>query len=220
MTRAVRPSRLLAARVAAIVLAVGVSVSACTDSPTGADPASTGHDASGHGSASSSASPGEAEGHDHAADGEPVAATTGPPRPADPALGCGTTVLTTGEQVTRYCDEGLATFIVADADGIDAKGASCEQRGLIFLAHFGANYSDEASGRGEYLGLALEDMPATEGRASIYALELTLGGYRQSLSKATVDVTRTGDVADFHVVGALTDGRNVSVTATCHIHEA
>jgi hypothetical protein len=219
MTRAVRPSRLLAARVAAVVLAVGVSVSACTDAPTGADPASTGHDA-GHDSTSASPAPSESGGHEHGPDEEPAAATTGPPRPADPALGCGTTVLTNGEQVTRYCNEGLATFIVADADGIDAKGASCEQRGLIFLAHFGANYSDEATGRGEYLGLALEDMPAKEGRASIYALELTLGGYRQSLSKATVDVTRTGDVVDFHVVGALADGRDVSVAASCHIHEA
>lgn len=100
------------------------------------------------------------------------------------------------------------------------KGATCEERGLIFLAHFGANYSDDASGRGEYLGLALEDMPATEGRASVYALELTLGGYRQTISSATVDVTRQGDVVDFEVVGALTDGRSLSISASCHTHEA
>lgn len=47
MTRAVRPSRLLAARVVAVV-AVGVSVLACTDAPTAGDAASGGHDA-GHG---------------------------------------------------------------------------------------------------------------------------------------------------------------------------
>ena len=219
MTRAVRPSRLLAARVIAVVLAVGVSVSACTDAPTAGDAVSGDHAAADHG-ASASPSPGESAGHEHGAEEEPAAATTGPPRPADPALGCGTTVEPNGEQVTRYCNEGLATFIVADGEGTDVKGASCEQRGVIFLAHFGANYSDEASGRGEYLGLALEDMPAKEGRASIYALEMTLAGYRQSLSKATVDVTRKGDVVDFHLVGALADGRDVTVTASCHTHEA
>lgn len=47
-----------------------------------------------------------------------------------------------------------------------------------------------------------------------------LAGYRQSLSKATVDVTRKGDVVDFHLVGALADGRDVTVTASCHTHEA
>jgi hypothetical protein len=224
MTRAVRPPRLLAARVVALVLAVGVSVSACTDAPA-AGPAPSEHGADhAAGSVATSPSPGASGEHEHG-EGEPTPATTGPARPADAALDCGTTVLPNGEQVTRYCNEGQATFIVGDGKGTDGKGtdvkgATCEERGLIFLAHFGANYSDEATGRGEYLGLALEDMPAKEGRASIYALELTLGGYRQSLSKATVDVTRKGDVADFHVVGTLADGRNVSVTATCHTHEA
>jgi hypothetical protein len=221
MTRAVRPPRLLAARVVALVLAVGVSVSACTDAPAGAGLAPSEHGA-GHaaGSVTGSPSPAASGEHEHGPDEEPTPATTGPPRPADAALGCGTTVLPDGEQVTRYCNEGLATFVVGDDTSTDVKGATCEERGLIYLAHFGANYSDEATGRGEYLGLALEDMPATEGRASVYALELTVGGYRQTIADATVDVTREGDVVDFRVVGALTDGRSLSITARCHTHEA
>lgn len=222
MTRAVRPSRLRAARVAALVLAVGVSVSACTDAPAGVGSPPSEH-AAGHGAASDGASPSPSgsAGHDHGhSDAEATAATTGPPRPADAGLECGTTVLPDGQQVTRYCNEGAATFTVGDAKGTAVKGATCEERGLIFLAHFGANYSDESSGRGEYLGLALEDMPTKAGRASIYALELTVDGYRQNVSRATVDVSRDGDVVELTVVGALADGRSLSVAASCHTHEA
>lgn len=52
--------------------------------------------------------------------------------------------------------------------------AECEDRGALLLADFGANYSDDATARGDYLGLALDGMPDKEGAASIDALELTV----------------------------------------------
>jgi hypothetical protein len=229
MTRAARPSRTGAARVTALMLAVGVSVSACTGTLAGAEagPGSlpTGiHDAHARHSGTAAADhdhpdDGAEDGHEHDDAAPADAATTGPPRPADPALLCGTTVLPDGEQVTRYCDEGLATFVVGDDKDTEVKGAECEDRGALFLAHFGSNYSDQTTARGDYLGLALEAMPETDGPASIYALELTVDGHRPAVSAATVDVTRTGDVVTFDLVGELADGRTLSVGASCHTHE-
>lgn len=228
MTRAGRPARTHTARAIALMLAVGVSVSACTGTPTGAEAdlvlnTDGAHGAHGGGAAEAEASHeghADGDGHEHDDEAEASDPTTGPPRLADAALLCGTTVLPDGEQVTRYCDEGTASFVVGGSEDNDVKGATCEDRGAFFLAHFGANYSDAANARGEYLGLALEEMPETAGRAAIYALELTVEGYRQAVSAATVDVTRKGDVVTLDVVGELTDGRRLSIAASCHTHES
>jgi hypothetical protein len=213
------------------MLAVGVSVSACTGAPTGAEAdlvlqTNGAHGAHGAGATETGAATDEdshedhEDGHQHDDEVEASAPTTGPPRPADAALLCGTTVLPDGEQVTRYCDEGTASFVVGENKNTDVKGATCEDRGAFFLAHFGANYSDAATARGDYLGLALEEMPETAGQAAIYALELTVDGYSQAVSTATVDVTRTGDVVTLDVVGELNDGRSLSIAASCHTHES
>lgn len=238
MTRALRAPRSSSARVVALLLLAGVSVSACADTPAG--------DSHDHGSAASSQEAdaaavatddragatddhaghedGDTEDHgDHAADGhvhddgaEATAFPTGPPRPADPDVACGTTVLTNGEQITRYCGDGAATFVVADEKETQVLGAVCEDRGVLFLSHFGTNYSDDHDAYGDYLGLALENMPETEGSADIYALELTIDGYRQAVAEAEVDVLRDGNHFEITLTGELADGRSLSVESICH----
>lgn len=232
MTRAEKPLR-ASARVVSLLLAVGVSVSACTGAPTGAGsdpgqqtasgtaaPAATGEEhADDHGEHADEHAD-ETGGDDHAhhdEDVETAAPTTGPPRPADPDLECGTTVLDDLEQVTRYCDEGSARFVVADDKDTTVEGATCEDRGAFFLAHFGTNYSDDFNSRGDYLGLALEEMPETSGTAPIYALELTLDGYKTPLAGADVEVSRSGGTVDLTLTGELADGRDLLVEATCEV---
>ncbi|QDO89664.1 hypothetical protein FNH13_16075 [Ornithinimicrobium ciconiae] len=123
-----------------------------------------------------------------------------------------------GEQVVRYCDEGQARFVVGDDKDTEVEGATCEDRGALFLAHFGTNYSDDAAAQGDYLGLALEEMPETDGQAPIYALELTLDGYRLPLTDAVVDVERDDHTLGLTLTGELSDGRPLRVEASCHVH--
>lgn len=233
MTRAGRPVG-TSARVVSLVLAVGVSVSACTGTSTGA-----GHDAGQHtASHEPAAGTGDPAGqtddhgehhdessgtagdhaHDHGDETADAVVTAGPPRPADPSVECGTTVTDGGEQVVRYCDEGEARFVVGDDKDTEVDGATCEDRGALFLAHFGTNYSDDAAARGDYLGLALEEMQQAQGAAPIYALELTLDGYRLPLADAVVDVDRDDATVGLTLSGELSDGRELRVEASCHVH--
>lgn len=153
--------------------------------------------------------------HHHHDDEPDEVVTTGPPRPADPDVECGTTLLPDGEQVIRYCDEGHAQFTVGDTE-VMTDGARCEDRGGFFLAHFGTNYSDEEAARGEYLGLILEEVPST-GTSSprISALELTLSGYRQVVSDASVQMTHQDPGVEMTLTGELPDGRSFEIEAHC-----
>lgn len=235
MSLALRPPRAIPVKVVAVLaLTVGVPVTACTGTPTDGDRGDNAHlttvDHSGHQAGTGDvatatgvpdpvASDGDEHHHGQGELPDSGAATTGPARPADSDLPCGTTVLPDGEQVVRYCEDGTAVFTLGDHEEAEVQGTTCENRGALFLAHFGTNYSDDTTARGEYLGLALEDVPESSGAASIYALELTVGGYRQPVAEASVEVAQDGSTLTLELDGSLTDGRELLVRASCHVHD-
>lgn len=157
--------------------------------------------------------------HDHGA-AEDAVVTTGPPRPADPDLACGLTVLEDIEQVIRYCGHGHMNVTLGDAEEVYVDGAQCEDRGGFFLMHFGTSYSDEATARGEYVGLVLEDMPAEgEGTPRVSALEFTAGGHRQAVAEAEATVTWIGDEVELELAGDLASGEAFAVHGHCAVDE-
>lgn len=216
MTRAARFPRASSARVIALLtLAVGVSVSACTGTP-----AEGGHDhdsSAAHDTHAGDEGAAAGDDHDHDDHDHDEEFPTGPPRPADPDLACGPTVLSPGQQVVRYCGEGGATFTVGDDKETEVEGGLCEDRDAIFLIHFGANYSDPDVAAGDYVGVALRDMPEEAGPAPIYALELTLDGWRTQVGKADVEVSFDGDMLEMELVGELADGRPLTITGSCEV---
>lgn len=218
MTRAARFPRASSARVVALLmLAVGVSVSACTGTPAegGHDhDSSAAHDTHAGDEGAAAGDDHDHDDHDHDEDEE---FPTGPPRPADPDLACGPTVLSPGQQVVRYCGEGGAIFTVGDDKETEVEGGLCEDRDALFLIHFGANYSDPDVAAGDYVGVALRDMPEEAGPAPIYALELTLDGWRTQVGKADVEVSFDGDMLEMELVGELADGRPLTITGSCEV---